>query len=189
MDKIIESILNMIDKKGAKYVLLFVIGCIIFVSPSFLLLFLYNNSIFKAVGTLECGFFIIALSCIVFLIIFIIASIKNVDLDNFDYKGTIENDLLKSLFFMFLLSVTLLIGYLISELIYSGINKSNRLVFIGIVIFTIYIMLIGFRYAKLWIRVLCRIKDIEKKNKKLRIKREELNKKLNDLKEIPEIEE
>ncbi|GIM29309.1 hypothetical protein CPJCM30710_19750 [Clostridium polyendosporum] len=141
----VKAIISLFSDKGYKnigLILEIILLCILFISPSFTFIFLYNNELFSSIKLGWSILLILVFSSLLFMFLFVIRLIGNINLsaeDNISSRETIITNVIITIVMMAIIAVLLFLVYSV-KLICSG-DESTRFSIISLFVVIILVVL------------------------------------------------
>lgn len=168
LDKLLEYIIELLknkDKKGLKTFFLMIIEVILFISPGFMYLFLYEKDTLINTSFCITSLLVLIIDVLLYILIFLCMDVVNVEIkpDSIEYQNNIEKRIFNTELIMAIISVVLIFIYLVPYFIHKDIKTKLAL---GTVIMIIGVLVLRyFNMRKKFIKELKRQNEREEKLK------------------------
>lgn len=143
MDKLVNYLLNQIEESGIKGLIpaiSAIILALIFISPSYILIFFYERSLFSEYNLIINIMTVLILDTILFLVLFVIGSFRDIKINEngeCEDSGKLSKDIVITISLMGGVSVLLTIVYGICTII-----KGNSNIAIGVITLAVILVII-----------------------------------------------
>jgi hypothetical protein len=149
----ISNEVNDNGEKGIIYAFFILIGFVLFISPGYILMFIYKGNVASNSYIVLDLFSAIIIDSILFGVLFIIGLARGIRIskdpkEHIIYKDNILFDILITIILMGIISAVLIFVFAIISL-----NKINWISKIGIITFIVTAAILSIRYIYLWIRI------------------------------------